>query len=196
MIRVGLSGILGRHRMRPEVGRLDADGVLRGELARDAQQATLVAARQAVARLDLDRRDPFGQQRLQAPRRLRIQRLVVAAPRRLDRGADAASGTGNLLVTGALQAQLKLARPLSAVHEVRVAVDQARRNQGALQVDVLGGAARKAGGSSWDGPTHCRRSPSTTSAPGLTMRSGASSHRGAKVASCHIVVMRVVLPSS
>src|SRR5207302_1115133 len=93
-----------------------------------------------VARLDLERRRAFGHERQRTLARAREQRLVAGRARRRDRRADAAAGAGDLLVRRAFEALLELAGALAGVDQVRVAVDQARRDERAGEVDLGVGA--------------------------------------------------------
>ena len=56
---------------------------------------------------------------------------------RLDGGDDAAAGAGDLLVARAFQAQLELVRPVAAIDEMGVAIDEAGGDPAALAVDSL-----------------------------------------------------------
>jgi Asp/Glu/hydantoin racemase len=62
---------------------------------------------------------------------------------RLARGAhgrdDAAAGARDLVVACAGQPELELVRPIAAIDDVGVAIDQARRDPATLAVDSLGG---------------------------------------------------------
>jgi hypothetical protein len=61
-------------------------------------------------------------------------RVVLAGgPGMRDGGADAAAGARDLLVGGAGQAQLELARAVAAIDDMRVAVDEARRDPGTVE---------------------------------------------------------------
>jgi hypothetical protein len=88
---------------------------------------------------------------------------VARGARRRDGRADAAAGVGDVLVARALEAQLELARPLAAVDEVRVAVDEAGRDElaGELVLGVDGHARGQVGVE----PTQRMTSSSATSAP-------------------------------
>ena len=71
------------------------------------------------------------------PRRAGEELLVAGRAGRRDRRADAAAGARDLFVARALQALLELARAVAAVDQVRVAVDQPRRDERAVEI-VLG----------------------------------------------------------
>ena len=77
--------------------------------------------------------------------------VLARRARRLDGGDDAAAGAGDLLVARALQAQLELVRPVAAIDEMRVAVDEPGGDPAALAVDSLaripaGGQVRRRAG--------------------------------------------------
>ena len=87
-----------------------------------------------VARLDLDRRHPLGDQRVDPRQRAGEQLRLVRRPRRPHRRDDAAAGPRDLLVARALEPHLELARPVAAEDDVGVAVDQRRRHQPPAEV--------------------------------------------------------------
>ncbi len=111
--------------MCAEEGRFDADVAMPGECARGAQHLELVVGRQAVTRLDLDRRDAFGDQGVETGERARDQLGLAGLARRAHRRDDAAAGAGDLFVTGARKPHRPLVGAVAAVDEVGVAIDQA-----------------------------------------------------------------------
>ena len=112
--------------MRAEERRADRDRTLIGEAARDAQRLALGGKVEPVAGLDFDRRDAFGDQRVEPPQR-RAQEFVFARRARRAHGRkDAAALAGDLFVARAGEPQLEFVRPVAAVDEVGVAVDQRR----------------------------------------------------------------------
>ena len=90
--------------------------------------------RQAIAGLDLQRCDPLGHQRACPPQRSGEEQFVAGGARRRDRAADAAAGACDLFVAHALQALFELAGAVAAVDQVRVAVDQPRGDERALEI--------------------------------------------------------------
>jgi hypothetical protein len=83
-------------------------------------------------------------QRLQ-PRLRRLQQpLVTRGARRSDRGENAAAGARDLGIVDAEQALFPLLGPIAAVNQVRVRIDQPRRDEPAAQVDrpIGGGRVR------------------------------------------------------
>ena len=117
----------GRQRVRAEEGGGDRDRALRAPAARAARSWRASVSRfEAVARLDLDGGDAFGDQRIEARQRLRDQFVLGRRARRLHGGEDAAAGARDLLVGGAGEPQLELVRAVAAVDQMGVAVDQAR----------------------------------------------------------------------
>ena len=139
-VLVGAARELGRQRVRRQAGRLHGERQLAAEAARDAQAARLVLGGEAVARLDLDRRHAFAHQGEGALAGELEQGLVARRARRRDGRADAAAGLGDVLVARAFQALLELAGALAGVDEVGVAVDEARRDERAAEVDFGVGA--------------------------------------------------------
>ena len=130
-----------------------------GEPARGAKLAGLGFHLQAIARLDLDGCDTFGDQRIEPRQRLRDQFVLGCGARRLHGGENAAAGARDLLVAGAGEAQLELVRAVAAVDEVGVAVDQARRDPAAFEIDALCGVQGwllGAGSDPGDPPVTCR----------------------------------------
>ena len=121
-----------------EEGCPHGDVARRTEPARDAQRLSLVGEVEPVARLDLDRRHAFGDQRVEARQRLGEQRVFVRSAQRPDRRDNAAAGARHLLVCGAVEAHLELVGPVSGMNEMGMAVDQARRDPAATAVDRLG----------------------------------------------------------
>ncbi len=128
--------------MRAEEGGGDGDGAPRAQSAGGAQLAGFGVRFQAVAGLDLDGGDAFGEQGVEARQGLRDQLVLGCGAGRLHGGEDAAAGTRDLLVGGAAEAQLELVRAVAAVDEVGVAVDQAGRDPAAFEIDALGGFKR------------------------------------------------------
>src|SRR5260370_37113144 len=57
--------------------------------------------------------------------------------RRADRRDDAAARLGDVLVAYALQAQLELVRAVAGMHQVGMAIDEARQDPGAARVVLL-----------------------------------------------------------
>jgi hypothetical protein len=99
---------------------------LRPERTRHAQGLALMLEGQAVARLDLQRGHALGLQRLQALAALRLQLRFTRGACGFHRRGDAATGARNVFITGALQPQFEFVRAVAAIHQMRVAIDQAR----------------------------------------------------------------------
>ena len=128
------SRVLGRQRMGAEEGGAHRHAVGLAEAPRHAQLLALVFEREAVAGLDLDGADAVGQQLFEPRRGLREERVFVGLARGAHRGDDAAAGLRHLFVAGARQPHRELVGALAAVDQVGVAVDQARRDEGAAAV--------------------------------------------------------------
>ncbi len=146
------AAIFGRRRMRPEIGGGDADGTVGAQAPGGAQHLHLVGHRQPVAGFDLDRRHPFGHQRIETRQAFGNQHLLARLPDLPDGGDDAAAGPGNLLIGGTGEPHLELACPVSGKDQMGVAVDQTRRDPAPAAIDALGAAAISPG-SPASGPT-------------------------------------------
>ena len=120
--------------MRAEEGGAHRDAVGLAQPPRHAQLLALVFEREAVAGLDLDGAHAVGQQLFEARRGLREERVFVGLARGAHRGDDAAAGLRHLFVAGAGQPHRELVGALAAVDQVRVAVDQAGRDERAAAV--------------------------------------------------------------
>ena len=101
---------------------------------------------EAVAGLDLDRRDPALHQCPQARARLLHKLFQGSRPRRLHGRGDAAAGAGDFLIGRALEPLLIFAGAVAAEDEVGVAIDQAGGDPGAVQrLDLSGLVAGQLG---------------------------------------------------
>src|SRR5829696_3280644 len=129
--------------MRAEIGRHDRDRALLAEPARGAQLSQLGLGLEAVAALDLDRRDALGEERVE-PRQGGADELVL---RRLAGGAhrrgDAAAGARDIGVALAGEPALELVGAVAGEDEMGVAVDQPRRDPAAGAFDRLPRSERR-----------------------------------------------------
>ncbi len=80
---------------------------------------------------------PSRDQRIEPRQRLGDQVVLGRRAGGLDGGKNAAAGARDLLVAGAGEPQLELVRAVAAVDEVGVAVDQARRDPAAFEIDAF-----------------------------------------------------------
>ena len=87
---------------------------------------------QAITRFDFDGANALGQQSLQSWNGRIEQGIFVRQSRGLDAGHNAAPSPRHLFVARPGQAHGKFVGTLAAVNEVRVAIDEAWRDQGAL----------------------------------------------------------------
>jgi hypothetical protein len=108
--------------------RADIDGRCLAELSADREHLQLRLDVEAIARLDLDGRDAFGRERLDARERRCVQRVGRRCARRAHGRHDAATGARDVLVARATQALLEFFGAIAGEHEVRVAVDKRRRD--------------------------------------------------------------------
>ena len=128
-VGIGAPGIFRRHGVRRQPAGHHPHRPHLAKLARGAQHLQLVGDGQAVARLDLDHHDAFGDQGIEPGQSGRDQGHLVGRPGGLHGRDDTAAGAGHRLVAGALEAQLELARAVAREHQMGVAVDQRRGDQ-------------------------------------------------------------------
>src|SRR5207253_10534851 len=108
----------------------------------DAQALRLHFLGKPVARLDLHGGHALGEQRPQAPARGGEEFVLARRARGTHGGNDAATGARDLLVARSGQARLELARAVAGPDQVRVAVDESGRDEGALRIVFLGSGAQ------------------------------------------------------
>ena len=123
--------------MRAEEGRAHGDAAFACELSRGAQLLALMLERKTIARLDLDGRNAFGQQRIQARQGLSDELCLARRTRGGHRGQDAAAPAGDVFVRDTIEALLELMRATAGVYQVGVTVDETRRDQPPLAIDVM-----------------------------------------------------------
>ena len=127
----------GRERVRAEEGGGDGDRSFAGEATGGAELAGFGFHLQTITRLDLDGCDTFRDQRIEPRQRLRDQFILGCGAGGLHGGENAAAGARDFLVAGARKPQLELVRAVAAVDEMRVAVDQPRRDPPAFEIDAF-----------------------------------------------------------
>src|SRR5512138_1915875 len=127
------------HSVRAEERRHDRDAEIASDLASDAQHLELGVEVQAVAGFDLECRHAFAHERKRALARLREQARFGCSARRADRRQNPASAACDLLVRRAALARCKLVASIACVDQVRVRVDQTRRDPNAARIDLLNG---------------------------------------------------------
>ena len=156
--------------MRAQKGGAHRHAKHLAQAARHAQLLAFMLQRQAVARFDLDGAHTLCQQGLQARGRLCEEFVFRSRTRGLDGRHNAATRLGDLFVGGTCQAQGELVGALAAVHQMGVAIDQARRDQGARPLPAR--QVLPSGG-------HCRIGPHPLDLPLLhhDADAGAGRHR-------------------
>lgn len=160
-IGVGTALELRRKGMGAEEGGGDRQRQRRAQPATDTEHARLGLAVEAVAALDLDGGDAFGLEIGDPPAGAVIERVLGRRPGRGHGRADAAPGPRDLLVAGALQAELELIRPVTAMDDMGVAIDEARRDPTAAAAPDLAGQRFRPARRSPRRPTQARRPSST-----------------------------------
>src|SRR5205085_6011383 len=119
-------------------GRFDADGLAFPKRFRGAEHLQLGLDVEPVAGFDLQCGDAAPDQRPQPRPRGFDQFLKAGRAGGLHRGGDAAARPRDLFIARAFQPLLEFAGTIAAEDEMGVAVDQARRNPGAVQrLDAL-----------------------------------------------------------
>ncbi len=101
---------------------------------RYAQHTSLRGQFQPVSGFDFQRGHAIGQQRARARQRLREQFIFARVTRGAHGRDNAAASTRDLFVAGAIEAQIEFLRTVAAKNQMRVAIDQPRRNQRAIEV--------------------------------------------------------------
>ena len=133
-IGVALAGKFGRQGVGAQKSGAHGHRVVGAQGARHLQAFALVLKRQAVARFDLKGGHALGQQVAQAPRGAGLKFWRAGSPRGAHGGRNAAALAGDFFVAHALQALLKFCCAVAAIDQVRVAINQPRRDERATGV--------------------------------------------------------------
>ena len=138
-INVGpaIVGKLGRERVQGEQAGDHVEVGAGSDPPGDPQHAALAVQIEPIARLDLHGGDPASLQRREPPLGRGHKFRLAGRPGSGDGGADAAAAPGDLLVRDALKPEFEFGGAVAAEHQVRVAVDQTRRDPGAMELDDL-----------------------------------------------------------
>ena len=136
-IVVGATGVFRRQRMGAKQGGGHPHRAQLAEAAGHAQHLQLVGQGQAVTGLDLDRGHAIGQQRVETRQAGGDQLVLAGGAGGAHAAEDAAAGAGDFLVADAFQALLELTGAVAGVHQMGMAVDQARRHHPAAP-DLVG----------------------------------------------------------
>ena len=134
-----------RKRVRAKERRANRDSALLGEPARDAERFALGGKFEPIAGFHFDGPDALGDQRVEPPQRRSQQLLFGRGARRADGRQDSAAFAGDLFIGGAREPELEFVRPIAAVNEVRVAIDQGGRDPAAFAVDGARAVAPRGG---------------------------------------------------
>ena len=113
----------------------DIDGKLRPEPARHAEHLELGLDIEAVAGLDLDGRDAFGEERSQAAGCGPEEVVLARRARGGDRREDAAALLGDVGIGCAVEPLLEFIGAIAAIDEMGVAIDETRRDEAPAAVD-------------------------------------------------------------
>ena len=121
--------------MRAEERRADRDIALFGEPARDAERFALGGKVEPIAGFDFDRAYALGDKSVQPPERRSDELVFARGAGRADSGKNAAAFAGDLFISGAGEPELEFVRPIAAIDEVGVAIDQGGRDPAAFAID-------------------------------------------------------------
>ena len=125
-----------RNVVRTDIGRSLA------ETACGLQLPALGIEFEAVAGLDLDGGDAFGDQGVEPRQRCRDELVGACLPRRLHGRDDAAAGARDFFVARAGETLLEFVGAIAAIDQMGMAVDQAGRDPAAGAIDPLLGIER------------------------------------------------------
>jgi len=125
-------------RMGAEIGGDDPHWANLLKSSGSAQHFQLRLDIEAIAGLDLDGGDTFRDQCVEPRQRGFDQSFDGERVGRLHGGDDAAAGTRNLFIGRALEAHLEFARPVAAIDDMRVAIDEAGCDPTSLKIGDLG----------------------------------------------------------
>jgi hypothetical protein len=121
--------------MRAQERRADRDIALFSEPACDGERFVLCGKVEPIAGFDFDRADALGDKGVQSPQR-RPDELVLACPAgRSDSGKNSTAFASDPFICSAGKPELELMRPIAAVNEVGVAINQGGRNPATFAID-------------------------------------------------------------
>ena len=122
-------------RVGAEVRRDDLDRALEPESIRELHEAQLGLQVEAVARLGFDGRDAVPEHLVEPAPAVGGEHLIARSSRRRDGRQDPAPGLEDLEVASTLLAEEQLALARAAEQEMRVGVDEPRRDRPAGRVE-------------------------------------------------------------
>ena len=120
--------------MGREPARANADRPRLSKGASGAQHVELRLDREPIARLDLDSDDSFADERVEARQGRGDEPFDAQLPCGPDGGHDAAAGPCDRFIGRAFEPHLELARAVTAVNQMRVAVDESRRDPATSEI--------------------------------------------------------------
>ena len=132
-----------RQRVGAEECRADCDIALFGEPAGDGERFALGVKLKSIAGFDFDRAYALGDESVQSPERRGHELVFAGGAGRADSGKNAAAFAGDLFISCAGESQLEFVRPIAAVYQMGVAIDQRGRDPAPFAIDEpLSGARR------------------------------------------------------
>src|SRR3984885_3870948 len=130
-----------RQSVRAQESHADRDMALFGEPACDGERFALGGKVEPVAGFDFDRADTLGDKSVQSPQRRLAELAFARGASRSDSGKNSPAFASDLLIRSAGKPELEFVRPVAAVNEVCMAIDQGGRNPAAFAIDEAGARA-------------------------------------------------------
>ena len=115
--------------MQSKKCRHHIDRIALAKFARNLQHQAFRFQIESISGFDFNRRHALTHQRVQAWLALLNECHFCRSSRGAHRGENAATSIGDSFVAGTLQAHFKFLRAVSGEYEMRVAIDQTRRQQ-------------------------------------------------------------------
>ena len=136
LVEIGLGAalVIGRDGVGAEEGGDDADGAQRGEAACGLEHAAFGVEVETVARLDLDRRDAFGKEGVEAGKGRGDEVVGCRGTGGGEGREDAAAGRGDGGIALATKAHGEFRRAVAAMDKMGVAVDQRGCHETAAEI--------------------------------------------------------------
>ena len=126
---------LGWQRMGGEQRRANRDRTDFREAAHNAERLSLGLDVKPISGFDFNRRHPLGDEGVEAPQRRADEILLARLARGPNARENASAAAGDLFIGCAREPHLEFPRPIAAVDEVGVAVDQAGGDPATLAID-------------------------------------------------------------
>ena len=121
--------------MRAQERRADRDIALFSEPACDGERFALCGKVESIAGFDFDRADALGDKGVQSPQRRPDELVFACRAGRSDSGKNSTAFASDLFICSTGKPELEFVRPIAAVNEVGVAINQGGRNPATFAID-------------------------------------------------------------